>query len=79
MTDREAEAREAAHLARQIGRLLAGKPAGIALVAVADVTATLLAGWRVKDNPGETQNLRNDLLDNHIRMIERLIPINGPE
>jgi len=55
--------------------LLAGKPPEIQGAALADLLATWLAGY-VAGDEGKTDDLRERLLQHHLRTVRRLLPVN---
>jgi len=67
--------REAWALARRVAPLFDGRPPEVVGLALADLTATLLAS-HFGENGAETAKLRQDLLDLHVRTVRSLIPVN---
>lgn len=61
----------------QIRPLLAGQPAELVGAVLADLLAIWLAGHIIPDDPAETNALREALLDFHIRLVRRLIPVHA--
>jgi hypothetical protein len=70
-------AKDAEKLAKKIAPLLAGKHPAVASAALADLTATLLAGHFIPGDPEETSKLRENLLAEYIALIRDLIPDNA--
>lgn len=63
-------------IVRRIHRLLAGQPAQLQSGVLADLLAIWLAGHIVLGDPAETDRLRKELLDEHLRMVRELLPVN---
>lgn len=63
-------------LVEAIRPLLAGKAPPVQGAALADLLAVWLAGHMVPGEPAETQLLRDELLDAHISIVRKLIPVN---
>jgi hypothetical protein len=60
-----------------VARLLRGRPAAVQGAALADLTATWLAGHQVSGDPVQTYRFREELLEMHIEAIRNLIPENA--
>jgi hypothetical protein len=60
-----------------VARLLRGRPPAVQGWALADLTATWLAGHAVEGDPAATYALRERFLKEHVRAIRELIPINA--
>jgi hypothetical protein len=74
------DARIAAKLSRELCRkiapLLADNDPAVQSGALADLTAMWIAGFFVADNVAATEQLRQTLLREHIKLVRHLIPIN---
>jgi hypothetical protein len=62
-------------LIEAISKTLAGHPSRIQGCTLADLLATWLAG-HILTSPGDTNVMREQLLQNHLVTVRRLIPIN---
>lgn len=72
--DQEFDANEAVALAKSIHPMLEGKPAPIIGAALADLVSLLIAG-HVADTPLKTQKVRELVLEEHIKAVRRLLPL----
>jgi hypothetical protein len=70
------EADEALALVRDCAALFAGKSAGVQGAALADLLALYLAGHVVRDDPSATRMVREALLEQHLKIMWKLVPIN---
>jgi hypothetical protein len=66
-------------LSNKIRELFAGKEPDIIGATLADLLATLLAGFIVEGDEKETNELREDMLTIHIEGVRKLIPVNARE
>jgi hypothetical protein len=69
---------EAKAIVRQIEPLLAGKPRLMQSAILADLLATWLAG-HFCSSPSETEELRKQILDQHLDLVRQLLPFNERE
>ncbi len=77
--ERPAFLRQITSLINQIRPILAGQPPDIVGAALADLTATWIAGYRLRGDPEQTDRWHTDLLARHTAMVELLIQHNGPD
>lgn len=77
MPDYEDQAAAAERIAQKTYALLVGHPSEIQGAVLADLLATWLAGHIVHDNPAETHKIRKSVLDLHIEVVRKLIPVNA--
>lgn len=63
-------------LAQSVRSMFAGQGAEVQGMALADLLAIWLAGHILKDDPEATAKLRYELLDQHIKAVWDLIPVN---
>jgi hypothetical protein len=75
----KANVRQVRLLSDRIRPLFAGKDPEIIGATLADLLATLLAGFIVDDDERETSKLREEMLALHIAGVRSLIPINARE
>jgi hypothetical protein len=73
--DEDPLTKTAIDLAKSIHPLLADHPAPVVGAALADLLSLLIAGHIVDGNPRETQRVRDRVLDEHIRAVKRLVPL----
>jgi hypothetical protein len=76
MTDASEQANEALELARVISVLLAGRDQDVQGAALADLLAMWLAGHVIRGNPKKTADLREVMLDEHLKAVRSLIEPN---
>lgn len=62
-------------LVREIGPLLAGKPAEVQGVVLADLLATWIGGHVVPGSQAETDRMRASVLSLHVRSVTALVPL----
>ena len=72
--DQEVDAVDAVALARAIHPMLEGKPAPVIGAALADLVSLLIAG-HVADTPLKTQKVQALVLEEHIKAVQRLVPL----
>jgi hypothetical protein len=70
----EPDINDAIALAQSLHPLLEGKPAPLIGAALADLVSLLIAG-HVADTPLRTQKLRELILEEHIKAVRKLIPL----
>jgi hypothetical protein len=74
------KADEAAKISRELSHkiapLLIGQDPAVQSAVLADMTARWIAGHFVRDNAAATKQLRQLLLNEHVKLIQQLIPIN---
>lgn len=70
-------AAEARQIVERVRPLLAGRPPQVQGAVLADLLAMWLAGHIFRGNPGETDALREKLLESHLDLVRRLIPVNA--
>jgi hypothetical protein len=74
--DAEAAGHESEALYHACRDVLAGHPAHVQGATLADLLATWLAGHRIIDNPRETKRVRERLIEEHLKVVRKLIPLN---
>jgi hypothetical protein len=65
----------AVELAQSIHPMLAGQPAPIIAAALADLVSLMIAGHYVDGSAVQTRKLREELLDEHVKVVKRMIPL----
>lgn len=70
-------ATEVSQIVERVRPLLAGRPPQVQGAVLADLLAKWLAGHIFRGNPGETDALREKLLESHLDLVRRLIPVNA--
>jgi hypothetical protein len=71
----DADADETLELLSRIGPILAGRPPQVQGAVLADLFATWLAG-HFAETPEQTAELREVLLEQHLDLVRKLIPLN---
>jgi hypothetical protein len=66
-------------LSNKIREMFVGKEPDVIGATLADLLATLLAGFIVEDDEMETDKLREEMLALHIAGVRKLIPISARE
>jgi hypothetical protein len=75
MTDIQRAAREVYELSRMLARHLTGRSVEVQGAALADLLAIWLAGHVNSDDPDHSDDIREALLEAHIKAVRALIPI----
>ena len=57
--------------------LLSGQPPEVVGPVLADLLATWIGGHIFKDDPKATAQLHQELLHNHIKIVDQLVPVNA--
>jgi hypothetical protein len=68
---------EVRHLVEQARLLLAGRQPAVQSAVLADLLAIYLAGHIIPGAPLDTTALRKELLEAHLDLVRRLIPVNA--
>ncbi len=74
---KEPDVANADRIVNQARLILAGHPPGVQSAALADLLSMWLAGHIIQGAPGETDALRERLLEGHIALVRRLLPVNA--
>jgi hypothetical protein len=75
----KAQIKQVEILSNQIRELFQGRQPDVIGATLADLLATLLAGFIVEDDEIETNKLREEMLAIHIDGVRKMIPANARE